>query len=93
MTDGAVGNEDQLFGLIADRLGATRLFTVGIGSAPNSHFMTKAAQFGRGTFTYIGDLREVEEKMTRLFAKIDSPVLTDVAIRWPDGSGRTNQRS
>jgi len=24
-------------------------FYVGIGSAPNSHFMTKAAQLGRGT--------------------------------------------
>ncbi|MGE0356007.1 MAG: marine proteobacterial sortase target protein [Burkholderiales bacterium] len=86
MTDGAVGNEDQLFRLIASRLGATRLFTVGIGSAPNSHFMAKAAQFGRGTFTYIGDLREVEEKMSALFAKIESPVLKDVAIRWPDGT-------
>ena len=86
MTDGAVGNEDQLFGLIADRLGATRLFTVGIGSAPNSHFMTKAALFGRGTFTYIGDLREVQDKMARLFAKIGSPVLKDVTVRWPDGT-------
>jgi len=86
MTDGSVGNEDQLFKLIAQRLGATRLFTVGIGSAPNSHFMTKAAQFGRGTNTHIGDLREVQEKMTRLFAKIESPVLKDVSIRWPDGT-------
>jgi Ca-activated chloride channel family protein len=86
MTDGGVSNEDELFRLIAERLGATRLFTIGIGSAPNSHFMTKSAQFGRGTFTYIGDVREVEEKMAKLFAKIESPVLKDVAIRWADGS-------
>lgn len=86
MTDGAVGNEDQLFRLIAARLGSTRLFTVGIGTAPNSHFMTKAAQFGRGTFTYIGDVREVEERMARLFAKIEAPVLRDVSIRWPEGT-------
>jgi Ca-activated chloride channel family protein len=86
MTDGAVGNEDELFKLIASRLGSSRLFTVGIGSAPNSHFMTKAAQFGRGTFTYIGDVREVREKMSRLFAKIEAPVLKDVSIRWPDGT-------
>ena len=52
LTDGAVGNESALFTLIRDRLGDRRLFTVGIGSAPNSHFMTKAAQFGRGSFTY-----------------------------------------
>ncbi len=43
LTDGSVGNEDELFGIIRQRLGDTRLFTVGIGSAPNSHFMTKAA--------------------------------------------------
>jgi Ca-activated chloride channel family protein len=73
LTDGSVGNEAQLFGIIKERLGDTRLFTVGIGSAPNSHFMTKAAEFGHGTFTYIGDLREVEEKMTGLFQRSRAP--------------------
>jgi Ca-activated chloride channel family protein len=86
MTDGAVGNEDALFRLIAEKLGNSRLFTVGIGSAPNSYFMTKAAQFGRGTFTHIGDVREVREKMTALFGKLEAPVLQDVAITWPDGT-------
>jgi Ca-activated chloride channel family protein len=86
MTDGGVSNEDELFKLIAARLGQSRLFTIGIGSAPNSHFMAKAAQFGRGTFTYIGDVREVQEKMSALFAKIEAPVLKDVAIRWADGT-------
>ena len=85
MTDGGVGNEEELFRLIAARLGGSRLFTVGIGSAPNGHFMTRAAELGRGTYTYIGDVREVNEKMTRLFAKIQAPVLRDVAIRWADG--------
>jgi Ca-activated chloride channel family protein len=86
MTDGGVGNEEELFRLIASRLGESRLFTVGIGSAPNAHFMTKAAQFGRGSFTYVGDVKEVNEKMTQLFARIEAPVLRDVAIRWADGS-------
>lgn len=83
MTDGAVGNESELFALIHDRLADRRLFTVGIGSAPNSHFMTKAAQFGRGTFTYIGNVQEVHAKMAALFVKLESPVLTDVEVEWP----------
>jgi len=83
LTDGSVGNEDGLFGLIRQRLGDTRLFTVGIGSAPNGHFMTKAAEFGRGTFTYIGKLAEVEERMSRLFEALERPVLTDIEVRWP----------
>ncbi len=86
ITDGAVGNEDALFRQIARDLGSSRLFTVGIGSAPNGHFMAKAAQFGRGTFTQIADVREVQDKMAQLFAKIEAPVLRDVSIRWPDGT-------
>lgn len=83
LTDGAVGNEDNLFKLIKDKLGDSRLFTVGIGSAPNSHFMGKAAQTGRGTFTTIGKIEEVKEKMGSLFAKLESPVLKGIDIAWP----------
>ncbi len=83
LTDGAVGNEDELFALILERLGDRRLFTIGIGSAPNSHFMAKAAQFGRGTFTMIGDVRDVQEKMAALIRKLESPVLTDIVLEWP----------
>ena len=83
LTDGAVGNEGELIQLIRARLSDRRLFTIGIGSAPNSFFLTKAAQYGRGTFTFIGDVREVAEKMGALFTKLESPVLTDISISWP----------
>jgi Ca-activated chloride channel family protein len=86
LTDGQVGNEEELFRLIRAKLGDSRLFTVGIGSAPNSHFMTKAAGIGRGTFTYIGKVEEVREKMGALFAKLESPVLKGVKIDWPQGA-------
>ncbi len=85
ITDGAVGNEAALFKLIQQRLGASRLFTVGIGAAPNSYFMRKAAQFGRGSFTYIGDINEVGVQMTDLFAKLNSPVLRQLSVEWPAG--------
>lgn len=87
LTDGAVGHEEQLFRLIRARLGASRLFTVGIGSAPNSHFMTKAAALGRGTFTYIGRIEEVKSRMDELFAKLETPVLKGLQARWPGGLG------
>jgi Ca-activated chloride channel family protein len=80
LTDGAVGNEDQLLHTIHERLGDSRLFTIGIGSAPNSHFMREAARLGRGTFTFIGNPTEVQQKMTALFRKLESPVLADVAL-------------
>jgi Ca-activated chloride channel family protein len=84
MTDGQVGNEDQCFAWIREHLGRTRLFTVGIGAAPNSHFMRNAARFGRGTFTYIGNVSEVQEKMGGLFEKLENPVLTNVTLHLDD---------
>jgi len=87
LTDGAVGNEDPLLRMIRERLGDSRLFTVGIGSAPNSHFMSKAAQFGAGTFTYIGRIEEVKEKMDALFSKLESPVLKGLTIDWGSSQG------
>ncbi len=85
ITDGSVGNEAELFTVIHRLLGSTRLFTVGIGSAPNSHFMREAAEIGRGTFTYIGATREVGETMAALFDKLDRPALTGIAVTWPSG--------
>ncbi len=87
VTDGGVGNEEALFGLIHRELGEARLFTVGIGSAPNAYFMSRAAEFGRGTFTYIGQASDVALKMDELFARLESPVLTDIDIVWPGHTG------
>ena len=84
VTDGAVGNELELFRLIEARLGDTRLFTVGIGSAPNGWFMQKAAEAGRGSFVYISALHEVQEKMGRLLSRLREPMLTDIELQWPD---------
>jgi Ca-activated chloride channel family protein len=80
LTDGSVGNEDALFKIIDRKLGQSRLFTIGIGSAPNSHFMNKAAQFGRGTYTYINNVSEVQEKMTALFQKLDAPMMSNIKL-------------
>ena len=93
MTDGAVGNESRLFGTITRRLGDARLFTVGIGSAPNRYFMRGAARRGRGTFTFIGAPDQVAPRMGALWAKLAKPVVTHLSVAalseaamevWPD---------
>ncbi|MCH7820391.1 MAG: marine proteobacterial sortase target protein [Proteobacteria bacterium] len=86
ITDGAVGNEEGLFSLIEAELNNARLFTVGIGSAPNSWFMRKAAAAGRGTFTLISASHEVGEKMDRLFRKLEHPQVTNINVQWPSGN-------
>ena len=78
----AIGNEDALFGIIKKYIGQSRLFPVGIGSAPNSHFMNRAARFGRGTFTYIGKITEVETRMQGLINKLENPVMTNIRLHF-----------
>ncbi|MBW9062675.1 marine proteobacterial sortase target protein [Rhizobium herbae] len=80
LTDGAIGNEAQLFDEISKNRGDARVFTVGIGSAPNTHFMTKAAELGRGTFTLIGSEDQVAARMGELFDKLENPAMTDIAV-------------
>lgn len=79
LTDGAIGNEQELFDTISALRGRSRLFMVGIGSAPNSFLMTRAAELGRGTFTHIASIEQVEERMRGLFAKLESPVVTGLS--------------
>jgi len=81
ITDGSVGNEESLMTLISEKLHNSRLFTVGIGSAPNSYFMTEAALMGKGTYTYIGSIEQVQSKMQALLTKLANPALTDIHLR------------
>ncbi len=78
LTDGAIGNEQEMFDTLATKAGRSRVFMVGIGSAPNTHLMSRAAEIGRGSFTHIGSGEEVEARMRELFGKLESPVATNL---------------
>ena len=85
LTDGAVTQESKLFSLINRELKTARLFTIGIGSAPNSFFMTRAAEIGRGSHIHIGDMDEISNRMSELFSKIENPAVTDLKLILPKG--------
>lgn len=86
ITDGSVGNDTELLSVIRENLQDKRLFTVGIGAAPNGYFMQEAAVAGKGTFTFIGSVSSVDEKMQSLFDKIRYPVLTNLYADFPAGA-------
>ena len=87
MTDGSVGYEDALLVSIKKQLGSSRLFTIGIGPAPNTWFIKKAAQIGRGTSLTIRDSHDVARAITQLLTKLESPVFTDISIQYTNGYG------
>ena len=84
LTDGAIGNEQQLFDTITALRGRSRVFMVGIGSAPNTFLMTRAAELGRGSFTHIGSVEQVEERMRGLFGKLENPAVTGLSAKFSD---------
>jgi Ca-activated chloride channel family protein len=87
ITDGSVSNESELLAKINRELEDRRLFTVGIGSSPNRYFMEEAARAGRGTFSYIANVSDVEDEIGRLLDKLSRPALTDITI---EGEGVTD---
>jgi Ca-activated chloride channel family protein len=82
ITDGSVGNEQELLLDVGDQLGDSRLFTVAIGAAPNMWFMRKAAEIGRGTFTHVGELDEVGQRMSELWTRIENPAVHNLCVDW-----------
>ena len=83
VTDGAVGNEDALLQLIEAERREARLYTVGIGSAPNGYFMRRAAELGRGEALFIARPQEVAPQLDALFRRIARPMSRDLEVEWP----------
>jgi Ca-activated chloride channel family protein len=63
---------------ISRNRGQSRVFMVGIGSAPNTFLMRRMAEAGRGTFTHVGYGDEAESQMQRLLDRLARPVATDL---------------
>ena len=89
LTDGDVGNEESLMQLLSKELGRGRLFTFGIGSAPNEFLMRKMAEVGRGQCRFIHSHEDIGTVMADFFKTLASPVLTDIAVEWKDMADNT----
>jgi Ca-activated chloride channel family protein len=86
ITDGAVGNEDEVLAEVTRRLGEARLHIIGIGSAPNRFLARRLAGFGRGACEFIGGIEEIESRMDSFLTRIDRPVMTGLSLRWEEAS-------
>jgi Ca-activated chloride channel family protein len=84
ITDGAIANEQEMFDVLSMMRGRSRVFMVGIGSAPNSFLMTRAAELGRGAYAMIGDGGQVEDRMRELFAKLENPAVTNLKAEFSE---------
>ena len=80
LTDGSLSNEAEMMAEIAHNRGRSRVFMVGIGSAPNNYLMSRMAEAGRGTFSNIGMGGEVATKMRDLLDRLSTPVAQELSV-------------
>ncbi len=82
MTDGYIGNEQQILGTLHNKLGASRIFSFGVGKAPNRFLMDRMAVLGRGAVAYLSLNDDAVAIMDRFNQRISHPAMTDLAIDW-----------
>ncbi len=82
MTDGYIGNETDIIAAVQRRLGASRVFSFGVGSSVNRYLLERMATAGRGAVAYLGPQDSGADVMSAFFARISHAALTDVEIDW-----------
>lgn len=80
ITDGDVGDESRIFGLIQKRIGDARLFTIGVDSAVNTGLLRRVAQLGGGTASFVQPGAQIDEALRSVAREIGPPVLTDITV-------------
>src|ERR1043165_8925189 len=83
MTDGEVGNEDEILAQVQKYRNA-RVFAMGFGSSPNRHLLDKMAEYGRGEIDYVAGGGDTSSVAQRFNGRIRNPLLTDISIDWGD---------
>ncbi len=82
LTDGYIGNDDQILAAIRQKIGNARLFALGVGSSPNTYLLNNMAWNGRGAVDYIRPNQKAQGFVDRFYNRISSPYLTDIKIDW-----------
>lgn len=82
LTDGFVGNDDVILKAARSNLGNNRIFSVGIGSAPNRSLLDQIAAVGRGFASYLNLAEPAADLAEDLVQRTGFPYLTDVKIEW-----------
>jgi Ca-activated chloride channel homolog len=81
VTDGQVGNEDQILRLLAPRLGGVRVYTVGIDTAVNEGFLRGLAIAGGGACELVESEDRLDEALDRVRQRVGTPLVTGLQLR------------
>ena len=83
VTDGQIGNEDQILHELGTSLAATRVHTVGIDQAVNAGFLGRLAALGGGRCELVESEDRLDEAMDRIHRRIATPLVTGITLEAP----------
>ncbi len=79
-TDGQVGNEEEIIRFVNDNVNKSRIFPFGIDTNVNSSFIKQLAKVGNGKAELIQPNEQIDDKIIRTFARIQTPLLENITI-------------
>ncbi|NQS92176.1 MAG: VWA domain-containing protein, partial [Chloroflexi bacterium] len=79
-TEGVTDVDQILANVGASDSGNLRLFAFGVGDDVNTELLDTLAESNRGLVSYVRPQERIDEEVSGLFAKIRTPVLTDLDI-------------
>ena len=80
VTDGQVGNEDQIVHDVTPMIGSTRVHTIGIDRAVNAGFLGRLAALGAGRAELVESEDRLDAAMEQIHRRIGAPVVTDLTV-------------
>ncbi|MBB5779632.1 VIT domain-containing protein [Nonomuraea jabiensis] len=81
VTDGQVGNEDQILEQAGGALSAMRVHTVGIDRAVNAGFLGRLAGLGAGRCELVESEDRLDAAMEQIHRRIGAPLVTDLSLK------------
>ncbi len=82
LTDGYIGNEGEVLGLVNRELGRAHIFGIGIGSSVNRYLLDEVSAVGRGAVEYLRPREDATAVVERFYRRIGRPYLTGIEIDW-----------
>ena len=83
LSDGYIGNEQDVLDLIARDRRDARIYAFGVGTGINRYLLTEMARAGRGFARIVDPTKDDGQTSAAALAeRLDMPVLTDIDIDW-----------
>ena len=82
LTDGYVGNEEQILAEIGKVLGDARIYTIGIGGSVHHYLLDRMADLGRGAYVFVRPDESADDALEAFRSWVTRPYLTDLSIDW-----------